>query len=40
MLKAISRLQLGRIKKRVEATHKVPFEFDEGVVDLIVSRCT
>ncbi|MBW6069949.1 AAA family ATPase, partial [Pseudomonas aeruginosa] len=40
MLKAISRLQLGRIKKRVEATHKVPFEFDEGVVELIVSRCT
>lgn len=24
----------------MEATHKVPFEFDEGVVDLIVSRCT
>ncbi|MEN0107038.1 MAG: type VI secretion system ATPase TssH [Pseudomonas sp.] len=40
MLKAITRLQLQRVKKRVEATHKVPFEFDDGVVDLIVSRCT
>ena len=30
----------GADQKRVEATHKVPFEFDEGVVDLIVSRCT
>ncbi|SEC71188.1 type VI secretion system protein VasG [Pseudomonas saponiphila] len=40
MLKAITRLQLGRIKKRVESTHKVPFDFDDGVVDLIVSRCT
>ncbi|MGC5704394.1 type VI secretion system ATPase TssH [Pseudomonas sp. NFXW11] len=40
MLKAITRLQLGRIKKRVESTHKVPFDFDDGVIDLIVSRCT
>lgn len=40
MLKAITRLQLGRIKKRVESTHKVGFDFDDAVVDLIVSRCT
>ncbi|MGE8414016.1 MAG: type VI secretion system ATPase TssH [Pseudomonas sp.] len=40
MLKAITRLQLGRIKKRVESTHKVPFDFDDAVIDLIVSRCT
>ncbi|MES2080347.1 MAG: AAA family ATPase, partial [Pseudomonadota bacterium] len=40
MLKAITRLQLNRIKKRVENTHKVAFEYDDAVVDLIVSRCT
>lgn len=40
MLKAITRLQLGRIKKRVENTHKVAFDFDDEVVDLIVSRCS
>lgn len=40
MLKAITELQLGRIKKRVESTHKVPFEYDAEVIDLIVSRCT
>ncbi|MFY1665678.1 type VI secretion system ATPase TssH [Pseudomonas sp. Pseu.R1] len=40
MLKAITRLQLDRIKKRVESTHKVAFDYDDGVVELIVSRCT
>lgn len=40
MLKAITDLQLDRIKKRVESTHKVAFEYDDAVVDLIVSRCT
>ena len=40
MLKAIARLQLERVKKRVEVTHKVPFEYDEGVIDLIASRCS
>jgi type VI secretion system protein VasG len=40
MLKAITRLQLNRIKKRVENTHKVAFDYDDDVVDLIVSRCT
>ena len=40
MLKAITRLQLERIKKRVESGHKVPFVYDDSVVDLIVSRCT
>ncbi|MCO7574956.1 MULTISPECIES: type VI secretion system ATPase TssH [Pseudomonas chlororaphis group] len=40
MLKAITRLQLGRIKKRVESTHKVDFDFDDEVIELIVSRCT
>ncbi|WP_285961595.1 type VI secretion system ATPase TssH [Pseudomonas tohonis] len=40
MLKSITHLQLGRIKKRVEGSHKVPFDFDDKVVDLVVSRCT
>ncbi len=40
MLKAITRLQLERIRKRVEGTHKVGFAYDDGVVDLIVSRCS
>ncbi|AMB84278.1 ClpV1 family T6SS ATPase [Pseudomonas agarici] len=40
MLKAITGLQLGRIKQRVENTHKVAFDFDDAVIDLIVSRCT
>ncbi|MBD8496338.1 type VI secretion system ATPase TssH [Pseudomonas syringae] len=40
MLKAITDLQLGRIKKRVESTHKVAFDYDAEVIDLIVSRCT
>lgn len=39
-LKAITRLQLNRIKQRVESTHKVAFDYDDAVVDLIVSRCT
>ncbi|MCA9289519.1 MAG: AAA family ATPase, partial [Phycisphaerales bacterium] len=40
MLKAIIRLQLGRIVKRMAESHKVPLEFDDGVIDLIASRCT
>jgi type VI secretion system protein VasG len=40
MICAITRLQLGRIKKRVMESHKVPFTFDDEVVKLIASRCT
>ncbi|OTE96803.1 ClpV1 family T6SS ATPase [Crenothrix sp. D3] len=40
MICAITRLQLGRIKKRVMESHKVPFTFDDDVVKLIASRCT
>ena len=40
MLGAIIRLQLGRIEKRVRATHKIPFSYDDDVVKLIASRCT
>ena len=39
MIAEITRLQLGRIKKRVEATHSVPFAYSDAVVDTIVERC-
>ena len=40
MLGKIVELQLGRIKKRVEARYKMPFKVDQDVVKLVVSRCT
>jgi type VI secretion system protein VasG len=40
MLGKIVRLQLDRIKKRVEARYKIPFEVGDDVVKLVVSRCT
>ncbi len=40
MLGNIIRLQLGRIKKRVAENHKVAFDYDDAVVQLIASRCT
>jgi type VI secretion system protein VasG len=40
MLGQIVRLQLNRIKKRVEARYKIPFEYGDEVVRLVVSRCT
>jgi len=40
MLGQIVKLQLNRIKKRVEARYKIPFEYSEDVVKLVVSRCT
>jgi type VI secretion system protein VasG len=39
MLAQIVKLQLDRIKRRVNENHKVPFEYDESAVQLIVSRC-
>jgi type VI secretion system protein VasG len=39
VLKLIIRLQLNRIKSRVESTHKIPFLYDEAVVDLVLERC-
>ena len=39
MIAEITRLQLNRIKKRVAASHGVPFEYTDAVVDTIVSRC-
>jgi type VI secretion system protein VasG len=40
MLGKIVRLQLDRIKKRVEARYKIPFTYSDEVVKLVVSRCT
>ena len=40
MLGQIVKLQLNRIKKRVEARYKIPFTYTEEVVKLVVSRCT
>lgn len=39
MIAEITKLQLGRIKKRVTAAHGVPFEYSDAVVDEIVNRC-
>jgi type VI secretion system protein VasG len=39
MIAEITKLQLGRIKRRVESTHDVPFSYSDAVVDTIVSRC-
>jgi type VI secretion system protein VasG len=40
MLARIVKLQLARIKKRVEQRWKVPFDVSDDVVKLVVSRCT
>jgi type VI secretion system protein VasG len=40
MIGRIARLQLGRISKRVTASHNIPFSYDDAVVKLIVERCT
>ena len=39
MIGKITRLQLGRIARRVAEAHDVPFSYSDAVVDLIVSRC-
>jgi type VI secretion system protein VasG len=40
MIVAISKLQLGKIERRLADNHRVPFSYDEEVIDLIASRCT
>jgi type VI secretion system protein VasG len=40
MIGDICRLQLGRIQRRIVANHRVPLEYDDEVIKLIVSRCT
>ena len=40
MIREIARLQIDRIKRRVESAHGAAFEYGDDVLDLIVSRCT
>jgi type VI secretion system protein VasG len=40
MLGEIVKLQLNRIKRRIEERYRIPFEYGEDVVKLVVSRCT
>jgi type VI secretion system protein VasG len=40
MIGNIARLQLSRIQRRVEENHRVPFVYDDAVIQLIVGRCT
>jgi type VI secretion system protein VasG len=40
MLRAVIRLQLGRIEQRIERNYGVPFTYTDEVVRLIASRCT
>jgi type VI secretion system protein VasG len=39
VMQSIIRLQLGRITRRIADHHKVPFTYDDKVVDLIAARC-
>jgi type VI secretion system protein VasG len=39
MMGKIVRLQLNRIKKRVEENHRIPFNYTDGAVGLVVKRC-
>lgn len=39
MIAEITKLQLGRIQKRVQEAHGVPFNYDDIVVQTIVDRC-
>ncbi len=40
MIALITKLQLGRIEKRIQENHKIPFTYDDSVVSLIAERCT
>ncbi|MAY74129.1 MAG: type VI secretion system ATPase TssH [Phycisphaerae bacterium] len=40
MIKQITRLQLGRIEKRIRSGHGAEFTYDDAVLELICSRCT
>jgi type VI secretion system protein VasG len=40
MLANIVRLQLSRIQKRIEANHRIRFEYDDSAVTQIIARCT
>ncbi|CAN5680940.1 type VI secretion system ATPase TssH [soil metagenome] len=40
MLASIARLQFARIAKRVQSRYRIPFEYGEEAIKLVVSRCT
>jgi type VI secretion system protein VasG len=40
VLEQIIRLKLGRIATRVATNHKAQFDFDDGLVDAVLARCT
>ncbi|WP_395735917.1 type VI secretion system ATPase TssH [Prosthecobacter sp.] len=40
MLRAIIKLNLRKVEKRVKENHGIPFTYGEDVIDLIVQRCT
>ncbi|ARM00221.1 ClpV1 family T6SS ATPase [Burkholderia pseudomallei] len=40
VLAEIIELKLERIRRRIEATHKAAFEWDESLVDAVLARCT
>ncbi|MCG8487922.1 MAG: type VI secretion system ATPase TssH [Chromatiales bacterium] len=40
VLAKVVRLQLGRIESRILENHGIPLEIDDGVISLIISRCT
>jgi len=40
VIRLIIKLQLGRIGKRMAENQKIPFTYDDAVVDLVKSRCT
>jgi type VI secretion system protein VasG len=39
VMQLIIKLQLGRIQKRIAENHKIPFGYDDDVVNVIASRC-
>jgi type VI secretion system protein VasG len=39
MLRGIIRLQMNRVKRRIEENHSIIFNYSDAVVELIVSRC-
>jgi len=40
MIANIVRLQLARVAKRICESHRIPFSYDDAVVELIANRCT
>ncbi len=40
MLQGIVKLQIDRVKKRIQENHDIAFTYGQDVIDLIVSRCT